>query len=361
MEAPKIPEREAERLESLDALGLMYTPSEERFDRITRMASRLFGTPIALVTLVSERCQWFKSAQGLDALETPREISFCGHAILGEQTFVVENALDDRRFADNPLVTDDPHIRFYAGHPIFTEDGSAVGTMCVIDRAPRPFSESERQVLRDLAAMVEGELARERMTETQRALIAERDELERKASIDGLTRLWNRETIERLLNMEVSRASRGKPLSVAMIDVDKFKPINDTHGHPAGDAVLQEIATRIRAGLREFDSVGRFGGDEFIAVLSDCKLEDAAAALDRIRQTIAQTRIATTSGVVSPTISIGVASYATTFKDAGAFVEAADEALYKAKKGGGNRMSLAGMDRTLEPPGMTSWRQRKRW
>jgi GAF domain-containing protein len=130
--------------------------------------------------------------------------------------------LDDR-FSDNPLVTGDPSIRFYAGHPVYSSDGSAIGTMCIIDRKPREFSETDRAALRDLAALVETELHREQLNDTHRDLIADRDQLARKASIDGLTRLWNHETIVELLGMEVSRAARGKPLSIAMIDVDNFR------------------------------------------------------------------------------------------------------------------------------------------
>jgi hypothetical protein len=159
-EAPATPDNEAQRIAALHSLNLLFTASEERFDGITRLAAQQLGMPIALITLIAEDRQWFKSARGFAATETPRDMAFCNHAILGEQTMVIENALDDPRFAANPLVTGKPDIRFYAGHPLRTEDGSHVGTLCVIDQVPRTLTEDQLKVLRDLAALAEAELLR---------------------------------------------------------------------------------------------------------------------------------------------------------------------------------------------------------
>ena len=115
---PPTPVDELMRLETLRNLKILDTESEERFDRVTRLARRVFGTPIALVSLVDNDRQWFKSRQGIEVSETSREISFCGHAILDDEVMVVRDAHDDERFADNPLVTSDPSIRFYAGYPL---------------------------------------------------------------------------------------------------------------------------------------------------------------------------------------------------------------------------------------------------
>ena len=342
MQEPKFPGNETQRMAALRATDLLFTPSEERFDRITRLASRLLGTPIALVSLVADKCQWFKSAQGLDAAETPREISFCGHAIFGEETFVVENALHDPRFSDNPLVTADPNIRFYAGHPLRTEDGSRVGTLCVIDRKPRKFTPEQLEVLRDLATLVETELQRGQLSETQRDLVRERDELRRKASIDGLTRGWNRAAIMELLGAELARARRGTPTCIAMIDADHFKKVNDTHGHQAGDAVLIEIAARIRRTVREFDCVGRYGGEEFLAVLSNCNLDAATIVCERIRSVVANESIATPAGKLEATVSIGLAACNSAHDTIERVVDAADAALYRAKESGRNRVEIDG-------------------
>lgn len=158
MKAPQFPKNEDKRVQSLCSLNILDTPAEERFDRITRRAKQHFGVDIALVSLVDAKRQWFKSKQGLDASETPRDISFCGHAILSSSIFNIPDALEDPRFADNPLVTDPPHIRFYAGAPLRAADGQRIGTLCIIDNKPHNLSAEELSVLRELADEVEKEL-----------------------------------------------------------------------------------------------------------------------------------------------------------------------------------------------------------
>ena len=158
LKAPVLPGDE-ERLRSLHQLEILDTAPDERFDRITRIASKLLGVPIVAVSLVDEDRQWFKSTQGLDASQTGRDVSFCGHAIYsGLDVFVVPDAEQDERFHDNPLVVDAPSIRFYAGGPVHTTDGQAVGTLCVIDTVPRELDEEQKQLLRDLADLVQSEL-----------------------------------------------------------------------------------------------------------------------------------------------------------------------------------------------------------
>lgn len=344
MIAPEIPADEAQRLAALSAMDVLFTPGEERFDRITRIASRLLGAPIALVSLVASKVQWFKSAQGLGAAETPREISFCGHAILGDETLVVGDAAEDERFFDNPLVTGAPNIRFYAGHPIHAVDGSRVGTLCVIDRVPKTLTADQLAVLRDLAAIAESELQRGQLSDTQRELIREMDELKLRASVDGLTRLWNRTAITELLSAELTRAKRGTPVCVAMIDVDHFKKVNDTHGHPVGDAVLVEVASRIRRSLREYDAVGRYGGEEFIAIMSDASLIPAMKLCHRIRMSIDKEPVSTPVGPVHVTVSIGVVQSGANKFDMDALVATADAALYRAKKKGRNCIETGNLD-----------------
>ncbi|MDK2123929.1 GAF domain-containing sensor histidine kinase [Parachitinimonas caeni] len=175
MQAPAQPKEEEERIARLLALRILDTPPEDRFDRLTRLAAALLKVPIALVSLVDRDRQWFKSKVGLEASETPRSISFCGHAILQSDVFVIEDATQDQRFADNPLVTGAPDIRFYAGQPLMTSDGFAMGTLCVIDREPRRFGPAERQLLRDLGTLVEDALDNVTLS---KALRAEREATE---------------------------------------------------------------------------------------------------------------------------------------------------------------------------------------
>lgn len=145
------------RLEALYRTHILDTPSEERFDRLTRLARQLFDVPIAMVTLVDRHRQWFKSCQGLSLSEIPRNVSFCAHAIAQNELLEVQDALTDARFAGNPLVAGDPHIRFYAGFPILSYDGYPIGTLCLIDRQPRHLTPRQRDALCDLAHCVEQE------------------------------------------------------------------------------------------------------------------------------------------------------------------------------------------------------------
>lgn len=168
--APELPNEDT-RLAALQALKILDTPPEERFDRLTRLASRLFDVPIALVSFVDANRQWFKSCHGLDVRETGRDISFCGHAVAEDQIFVVEDTLNDPRFADNPLVAGGPAIRFYAGQPLRSRDGNLVGTMCLIDRQPRKFPEADRKTLNDFAQAVENELNLIQLTELHQKLL----------------------------------------------------------------------------------------------------------------------------------------------------------------------------------------------
>lgn len=158
MQAPSQPDNETQRLAALRALQLLDTPAEARFDRLTHVAQQLFDVPIALISLVDQSRQWFKSCVGLSVAETPRDISFCGHAILSDELLVIEDTLVDPRFADNPLVAGDPKIRFYAGCPVRAGGGEALGTLCIIDRTPRRFGAVQRRLLRDLGRWAEQEL-----------------------------------------------------------------------------------------------------------------------------------------------------------------------------------------------------------
>ncbi len=156
MQAPALPDNEAERLAALHALLILDTPPEQRFDKIVAFAAAEFDVPISLLTLVDRARQWFKANVGMPACETGRDVSFCGHAILAPDIMVVPDALLDARFADNPLVTGDPGIRFYAGAPLRLPSGAALGTLCLIDRRPRSLDAMELGILstlRDLAVL----------------------------------------------------------------------------------------------------------------------------------------------------------------------------------------------------------------
>jgi len=228
MKKPDTPITEKARLQDLRSLDILDTPPEERFDRLTRLANRLFNIPIALVSIVDEDRQWFKSSVGLNARQTPRDISFCGHAILGDEIFIVNDTATDSRFLDNPLVLDNPNIRFYAGCPLTSLNGHKLGTMCLIDRKPRGFLKEDQAILKDLAAMVEREI-----------------ELTHLATNDELTGIPNRRGFKVIAEKSLKLCKRKHlPASIVYFDVDKFKRINDDHGHAEGDRTLSIIANK---------------------------------------------------------------------------------------------------------------------
>lgn len=257
---PMVPLDEARRLAALRSLGLLDTRAEERFDRITRLAQRLFGVPIALVSLVDEERQWFKSHQGLETRETSRASSFCAHAIHGPEVFQVTDASLDSRFVDNPLVTGEPNIRFYAGAPIAGPDGSRLGTLCVIDRTPRVLSESDVHALEDLAEMVEQEIAAVHL-----------------AISDELTGLSNRRGFHFLGQKVLELCVRqGIGAVLVYVDMDNLKQINDQMGHGAGDRAIRAVADALASVFRSSDVISRLGGDEFAVLLSGASEADEA-------------------------------------------------------------------------------------
>ncbi len=176
---PLIPAADADRVAALDALRILDTAPEERFDRLTRLVARVFDVPIALVSLVDTERQWFKACIGIDSRQTDRSISFCGHAINEAVTFVVEDAWLDERFSDNPLVTGEPFVRFYAGHPLTSVDGYRVGTLCIIDRVSRTFDQQQRSLLREFATLAEAELRQHELNQ----LLARQSEAEERVRV----------------------------------------------------------------------------------------------------------------------------------------------------------------------------------
>jgi diguanylate cyclase (GGDEF)-like protein len=330
------PSNEASRLASLRRLNVVDTPAEERFNRIVRLATRSLRVPIALIALIDADRVWFKSAVGIAAPQVERAVSFCAYAILSDGAFVVTDATLDERFADNPFVKGPPHIRFYAGHPVRSPDGQRVGTVCVIDREPRVLSPADRETLEDLALLAEAELRSGALSDTERELRALLTETERRASIDATTRLWNRETILRVLRQELERSERkGLDLSVLIADIDHFKDINDTHGHVVGDRAIAEAAAAMGAAVRAYDSLGRYGGDEFIAVLPECGATEAMQVAERVRQKVRARPVACEAGELLVTVSLGVwTEKVRSAVDVEQVVREVDEALYHAKRSG---------------------------
>jgi GAF domain-containing protein len=183
MRAP-VPQHEKKRLKVLWQYEVLDTVPEEVFDDLTELAARICEAPIALISLIDESRQWFKSKVGTEVNETSRDVSFCAHAITQTDLFIVPDATRDERFADNPLVTSEPRIRFYAGAPLITPDGHALGTLCVIDKIPRNLRPDQKQALRILARHVVSQLELRRRS--RELADARREAEELKSELAGL-------------------------------------------------------------------------------------------------------------------------------------------------------------------------------
>lgn len=342
---PPLPVNEKQRQRALDRLHILDTPEEEAFDAIARLAAAVVDVPIALVSLVDANRQWFKSRVGIDVCETSRSTAFCAHAIVGGDLLEIEDACRDPRFADNPLVRGEPHIRFYAGMPLVLPGGEAIGTLCVIDQVPRRLDATQRMVLEVLARNVVTELElRQRILELE-AEVVRRHEAEVRimhlATRDPLTGLPNRAALMDRLHQGLKTANRDLgQLAVLFMDLDRFKLINDTLGHDIGDALLQVTAERLSHVLRESDTVARLGGDEFALILP--ALHHATEAELIARKVIAaiEQPMTLNGHTVQVGCSIGLAVYPEHGDSADTLLRHADLSMYQAKELGGNQYQL---------------------
>lgn len=321
-----IPKNEVQRLQAVHSYDILDTPPEVDFDTLTRVAAHAFNVPAAVIGLMDADRLWFKSQIGLGTQQLDRQIAFCAYAVMRpEEPLVVEDLQQDPRFLENPLVTQLPHLRFYAGAPLIDRHGYALGTIAVVDTQPRTFSESQRALLRDLST-----LAITALENRQRA-----NRLSHLAMTDHLTGLANRVQFERTLNSELAHARRtGEPFTVFYMDLDDFKEINDAFGHFAGDEVLCEVAARMTQQIRTEDLLVRLGGDEFGIFMRQSADASAESLAKRITEVVSAPIMLSTGDRVSVGISIGVATYSDAVDSIATLLAQADQALYAIKRQG---------------------------
>ncbi|MCC4587747.1 sensor domain-containing diguanylate cyclase [Xanthomonas sp. NCPPB 1067] len=349
---PQLPGNEAQRLIALRQYDVLDSPPERAFDDLTLVASTVCETQMAAVVLVDEHRQWFKSAHGVPRSEASRDISFCAHAILRpDEVMTVEDTLLDPRFFDNPMVTGEGAVRFYAGAPLVTSEGMALGSLCVFDQAPAHLREDQRAALqalsRQAAQLLELRLAgrqlrqqlRERdwyeqqMAQYYAAMEALNADLVEQTRTDPLTGLPNRRAFAAALAAATQQTRlANRPLSVALLDVDHFKVVNDVHGHDEGDRVLRELSSLLRAHVAGAGTIARYGGEEFVLLLPDLDLQQARLQCEYLRQ-----GVAAMTSALPVTVSIGVAMLSA-HDTAESVIKRADEALYAAKRGGRDRV-----------------------
>jgi diguanylate cyclase (GGDEF)-like protein len=319
-----VPANEVQRLEAVLAHEILDTPPEVEFDALTRLAAHTFNTPAAVVGLMDSDRVWFKSQLGLGVPQLDRQIAFCAHAIMqAGQALIVQDLQTDPRFTDNPLVTQAPHLRFYAGIPIVDSAGHALGTFAVVDNKPREFCAAQRHALHDFST-----LAMTALESRRRAL-----KLGRLATTDFLTGLANRAEFERTLHSEMARSKRSKAsFAVLFMDLDGFKYVNDRFGHAAGDEVLREVASRLAMQVRQEEVLARLGGDEFGVVMRLGNGESPEALVNRIQESVTMPVTLSCGTVVNVGISAGFALHTNKKQTATALLAQADQALYQAKK-----------------------------
>ncbi|MEL7051584.1 MAG: EAL domain-containing protein [Cyanobacteria bacterium J06588_5] len=362
MTAAPISVKETLRLAKLRDYGILDTLPDSVYDDITALAASICQTPTALVSLVDINRQWFKSRIGLDTSETPRSVAFCAYTIEQTEPMVVKDTHKDSRFKDNPLVTGPPFIRFYAGAPLVTPEGHALGSLCVIDYEPHYLEKSQLRALQVLShqVMAQMELSLQRQaleasnrqlearvkertaslsTSLHRLLKAQMALLKREAASrhnalhDPLTNLPNRSYFLQRLNQAIQLTHRqpSHHYAVLFIDIDDFKGVNDSLGHGVGDRLLVHVAEKITQLLRQSDLVARLGGDEFAVLLDDIPdNEQAIIAVKRLQEHLA-IPVEIDEHQLSVAASIGLTFSTVGYRQAEAALKDADTAMYQAK------------------------------
>ncbi|SFS04152.1 diguanylate cyclase with GAF sensor [Granulicella pectinivorans] len=317
-------EDEAGRLAALHRYEVLDTPKEAAFDRITGLVKTVLSVPICAVSLIDADRQWFKSCVGLDVDGTARDISFCTHTIKARVPMNIPDAAEDPRFAENPLVTGAPYIRSYLGVPLSSPDGYNLGSLCAIDTKPRDFDPTQIEVLKSFAAIVTNEM-----------------ELRRIAQVDHLTGAATRRGFTVEVDKTISRFLRGQtPAAFVVMDIDHFKKVNDTYGHPAGDIVLRTVGTKLSELIRSGDLLGRLGGEEFGILLTGDTVEQATETAERLREAL-ETTVIEHDPPIRITASFGIAALDAECLSFEKWLAKADAALYEAKRTGRNKCCVA--------------------
>lgn len=352
---PSKPDNEAERLAVLQRYAVLDTVEEAAFDDLVKIAAGICAVPTATVSLIDADRQWFKARHNLEPTETHRDLSFCGHAILDPQNvMVIPDAAADERFFDNPLVTTEEGIRFYAGAPLLSSEGYAVGTLCVLGSEPKQLQEFQIYALHALSRQVsqllelrrvskelnlqlqDREWYEQQLHDYQTSLETQNADLAEQTRTDPLTGLPNRRAFAAALQAAMGKSlSSGQRLSVAVLDIDHFKMINDLHGHAQGDQVLVALASMLKAQFASRGMAARYGGEEFVMLFPDSSAEEARLQCEFIRQAVSLLPVG-----LPVSVSIGVTEFRRHDDDTENLFKRADEALYVAKRGGRDQVAV---------------------
>jgi diguanylate cyclase (GGDEF)-like protein len=308
-----LPKNEELRLAAIKYFDILDTPADGAFDRLTQLAGRVFGVPIAIITIVDTDRIWFKSKLGLDVSEIGRDPGLCASCIMQEDVMVIRDAKQDAVALTNPLVAGEFGLRFYAGAPLKTREGLNIGTFCLVDREPREFNTSQQATLADLAAIVIDEM--ELRTASRRLVVKNMEtveEAEKTARTDLMTGLGNRRAFEADIAEFEHMITQGvfSDILVTVIDLDGLKQVNDRHGHAEGDYLIQTFSSGIKESLRINDRAYRIGGDEFVVLSPLSAKPDFAKIKDRIAKVVEDVRKETGYGEAGASVGIAVLSAA---------------------------------------------------
>jgi diguanylate cyclase (GGDEF)-like protein len=312
-----------------------------RLDILTRIARRLFRVPVVLLSLVREGKPRLFAGQGVPASAIGTEIGFDTATLASGGPLVVADLALDPRFMDHSWVSGRLQLRFYAGALVLGPDGAVAGTLAVCDRTPNALAEGDLILLRELARLVESELALVALGRAQAAEMESRDKARQKALIDTRTQLWNRHAMFELLDREFHRARREQEsVAVILAEIDNFEQLTRQYGSAAADAVLREVTARIRTVVRRSDTVSRFGPDEFLVFLARCDLENASTLAERMRHRVRKVPINANGAQVTATMTLGVsASEGAVEWTPDTLVRRADEALADAVRNGRDQVA----------------------
>ncbi|PQZ29822.1 GGDEF domain-containing protein [Ochrobactrum vermis] len=335
-----VPANEIERLESVRSLVSVTSLGLPELDTLVSLVKDVFGVSTSALNIVDEDWQRVAANAGEKVSSCPRELTACTFVVESGKLFVIENMVENDFFCAMPYVTGEPRFRFYAGAPVSVENGLVVGSLCILDNAPRQLSDTERTKLEDFARIASGLL---RLQKTNKFLNDDSTALKRLALTDRLTKLYNRGALTELAVPLIEKAlQQGKPIGALLIDLDRFKAVNDTYGHLMGDTLLIEAARRLRSALRETDIPVRVGGDEFAVILPD---EDCRENIELVAGRVVEAfRVPFVIHGVNLDVSASVGAVLAPRDGSSpeALARNADIALYAAKSKGRNCYSVFG-------------------
>lgn len=337
-EAP-IPANDAARLAELRSYGLLDSPDEQAFDDIGHLARTIAGTPIGIVSLVDENRQWFKTCIGLQARETPRAISFCGHTILQRQPLIIEDARDDPRFSDNPLVVEEPHIRFYAGFPLVSANGMSLGSLCAIDTEARQLSVTQIDALQRLARQTVKLMELKREGRLLAARGQQLQQLSRHATPAGPITLQPAAEVIRLLDLMVSQELQ-PCLAVLRIGLKDLRRLQSTLGNAAAEQWRQRCNERLQQLLPADVHWAWLSDNELIAVLPYASGEEELALLAGTISEQLESPVPVAGQLLSSQVAIGIALYKGNYASAEALLADAAIAQQIARSQPGSHFSF---------------------